>query len=322
MGTVRRLADTGRVVDILEGFALIGIVIALGWFLARRGVLSESDQAVLARVTFTVGAPALLFLIVSRADLRIVLSAQLIPTAIGVLVAVLVYVVIARLWWRRSLAHLVVGSMAASYVNANNLGLPIAVYVLGDGTLVTSMLLLQLLLLQPVWLACLDIAQARAGGRAVRPLGLLVSPVRNPLTMAAVLGLVVNVATWRLPDVVIAPLDLVGGIAIPAMLLAFGISLHAGPRVGAAGTRAELGLISVVKLLLMPLVTWLCATFLLDLDARTVLAATVIAALPTANNVFVFAVRYRQNVALARDANALTTILALPIILLLAAVLS
>lgn len=50
----------------------------------------------------------------------------------------------------------VIGTLCSMYVNAGNLGLPIATYVLGDAALVAPVLLLQLLLLQPVAMAVLD----------------------------------------------------------------------------------------------------------------------------------------------------------------------
>lgn len=309
-------------ISILEGFALISVIIAVGWLLAHLRVLTADDQAVLARVTFTAGAPALLFLLVSRADLGIVLNTQLLATLAGVVAAALAYVLIARFWLRRPVAHLVIGSMAASYVNANNLGLPIAVYVLGDGTLVTSMLLLQLLFLQPSWLAVLDVAQARRDGRRVGLGRIVSSPVRNPLTVASLAGLIVNATNVELPSMVLNPLEVIGGLAIPAMLIAFGVSLRFGPAPGAQGTRIELALITGIKLMLMPAVTWLTAAYLLDLDTTTTLAATVIAALPSAQNVFGLAVVYRQNVDLARDAAVITTLLSLPAIVLIAALLS
>lgn len=218
-------------------------------------MLTMADRALLARLTFTVGAPSLVFLLVSRADLEVVLSTQLLATLAGVVVAVALYAVVARLWLRRPVAHLVIGSMGASYVNANNLGLPIAVYVLGDGTLVTSMLLLQLLLLQPGWLAVLDVAQGRRDRRPIALARTLSTPLRNPLTVAAVAGLLVNVTGLALPRFVVNPLELIGGLAIPSMLIAFGVSLRSGPLPGARGTRRELTLIATIKLALMPAVT-------------------------------------------------------------------
>lgn len=308
--------------SVLEGFAVIGLIIGVGWFLAHIKVMSLADRDVLARVTFNAGAPALLFLLISRADLTIVLNTQLFATITGVLVAIAGYLLIARLVLRRPVAHLVIGSMAASYVNANNLGLPIAVYVLGDGTLVMSMLLLQLLVLQPGWLAVLDIAQARREGRRVGVTRIVTSPIRNPLTVASLIGLIVNATNVDVPQTLLNPLEVLGGLAIPAMLIAFGVSLRFSPKPGADGTATELVLISTIKLILMPLVTWVAAAFLFDLDATTTLAAVVIAALPTAQNVFGFAVVYRQNIDLARDSTLITTIFSLPVILLIAALLS
>jgi predicted permease len=49
---------------------------------------------------------------------------------------------------------------------------------------------------------------------------------------------------------------------------------------------------------------------------------TVIAALPTAQNVFTVAVRYGTGVVLARDSIFITTILAVPALVLIAALLT
>ena len=53
-----------------------------------------------------------------------------------------------------------IGALCATYVNAGNLGLPIAAYVLGDVALVAPTLLLQMLVMQPIALAVLDHATA------------------------------------------------------------------------------------------------------------------------------------------------------------------
>ena len=56
--------------------------------------------------------------------------------------------------------------------------------------------------------------------------------------------------------------------------------------------------------------------------AHELLAVTVVAALPTAQNVFTFAVRYRQGEVLARDAIFVTTLGSVPVLLLIAGLLS
>lgn len=303
--------DTAPVGAVLQGFGLIGVVVAVGWFVAHTGMFGEAEQRMLAKLTFRIGSPALLFLVVSRAETTVLFSGFLIATASGVVLASGTYILLARLIWKRETTHLFMGGMTVSYVNANNLGLPIAAYVLGDASLAAPILLFQLLVLQPFWLAALDIS----GGQRESPLRMLGRPFANPLTVASLLGLAVGLADIRLPGFVIDPLELIAGIAIPCMLLAFGISLRLSPRPGSGGTGPELAVVVLAKLVLMPLFTALVGHYLLGLDHTELTAATVIAALPTAQNVFILAVTYGRAVRIARDGVFLTTVLAMPAML-------
>ena len=58
------------------------------------------------------------------------------------------------------------------------------------------------------------------------------------------------------------------------------------------------------------------------LTGEALLAAVVIAGLPTAQNVFTYAVRYDRGVVLARESVLVTTILSVPVVLVAAAVLA
>lgn len=70
-----------------------------------------------------------------------------------------------------------------------------------------------------------------------------------------------------------------------------------------------------LKTLAQPVVAYLVARYALGLPQPTVLACTVTAALPTAQNVFVYAVRYDRGVVLARDAVLLSTVAAVPVLI-------
>ena len=48
---------------VLQGFWLIGAVVAVGWLLAHTRLFGVTEQRMLARLTFWVGSPALLFLV-------------------------------------------------------------------------------------------------------------------------------------------------------------------------------------------------------------------------------------------------------------------
>lgn len=305
-------------VAVLEGFATIGVVIAVGFALAHLRILDASAAEILSRVAFYVASPALVLTLMSRTDVSHVLSRQLVATMAGVAVPVLVYAACARLVWRRGLGDAVIGAFASAYVNAGNLGLPVAAYVLGDATYVVPTLLLQLCVLTPIGLALLD-HDARASGVSWR--SVLVQPLLNPLTLSMLLGLVLSLTGTRLPGAVEAPLELIGAMAVPSMLVAYGVALRLGGGFGAGGAHGEIALAATLQLVVQPAVATLVAAYLLGLEGNALLAVAVVSALPTAQNVFTHASRYQRGVVLARDTILVTTVLCLPVMLVVAAVL-
>lgn len=117
---------------VLHGFTVIGIVIGVGFVLAHIDVLGSVSQLMLTRLTFFVATPCLLFTLLLRADLHRVFSSGLLVALVSVIVSGGAYIALARLVFHRSGPETVIGTLSASYVNAGNLGLPIAVYVLGS----------------------------------------------------------------------------------------------------------------------------------------------------------------------------------------------
>jgi malonate transporter len=279
----------------------------------------------LTTLTFYVAAPALMLTVLAGADISRVFSANLIASIGGIAISAATYVCLARLVWRRSVGDTVIGAFASCYVNAANLGLPIAAYVLHDASFVLPMLITQLVLLQPLGLAVLDVVSRPSSpeeGPARRWLLRLSQPLGNPLLIGSLIGLLLAVLHVRLPAALHDPLALVGGMAVPAMLLAYGVSLRTGPLPGAGESPVQIAVIVALKLVLQPLAAYLLARYVLGLQQLEVLAVTVVAALPTAQNVFTFAVRYRQAEVLARDAIFVTTLGSIAVLLLIAGLLS
>ena len=299
---------------MLTGFAIIAVVIAVGYIVGRTGLLGDAAPRVLSRLVFFVLAPCLLFTVLADADVHTLFSLSLGVAAIAAFASAGLFVVVALIL-RRGLADTVIGALSSGYVNANNIGIPVAVYVLGDPALSAPVILLQLLVLAPIALTLLDIATTGSAsiGR------ILMQPIRNPLIIASALGVVVSAFDLSLPAVAIEPFRIIGAAAVPVVLLGFGISLH-GRRPLAAGTgRAEVLTAVAIKLIVMPLVAWGVAT-VLGLEGDLLRAAVVLAALPSAQNVFNYAQRYGAGEVIARDAVLISTFGSLPVVLLIALV--
>jgi predicted permease len=303
---------------VLTGFVVVASLVLVGYVLGRTGVLGPAGQGVVSRLVFFVGSPALLVQTLADADVHVLFSGQLLVTSSGVVASVVVWVLIARYRLRLSREDLVIGGLASSFVNAANIGLPVAAYVLQDLTAVLPAMLLQMVVLSPVALGILDVSRHQGDGSRAASVKKLLTPLANPVLIASAVGIVLSVTGWTLPTALAQPLDLLAGFAIPGALVAFGISLHG--RSLAGWRRPEVLVASALKAFVQPVVTYLAAR-LLGLDDAAVFAATVVAALPTAQNVFTYAVRYGVGRDLARDTVLVTTVLVAPVLLLISVLL-
>ncbi|MBD3923599.1 AEC family transporter [Nocardioides cavernae] len=300
---------------LLIGFTTILVVIAAGAALAHVGVLDRRSQRTLGEIAFFVASPALMVVTISQVHLETA-AANLVASTVSLGACFVAYVVIARLRWGLDTGSLLLGALSSSYVNAGNLGIAIAAYVVGDITVVVPTLLVQMLLVQPAALIMLDRITGRGEGvgPAFRRL------VTNPLTISAVVGLVLATTGWRLPAALLSPLEMLAGAAIPLMLMSYGAALRLSPPIGRAGHNGEVVLATVLKMAVMPLVAWLVG-LALGLDDRVLLGVVITAALPTAQNIFLHATRYRVGEDVSRETILVTTLASLPVALLVAVLL-
>jgi len=297
---------------VVEGFAALVAVIAVGWVVGRVGILGPEAAGVLSRLSFYVATPALLLLTLADADPAVLVSAALVGTAGSAVLSALLYIGVARWRWRLPAAELTAGGLASSYVNAGNLGVPISVYVLGDASFVAPVLLFQVLVMAPVGLAVL------AGSRTTehRPARwrMLTQPLRTPVVVGCGLGVLLAATGIELPTLVLEPVHLVAALAVPAALLAYGMSLHGAPRPASGEGSGQVWLAVALTTVGQPALAFALGRWVAGLEGVGLLAVTVTSALPTAQNVFVYASAYDRGTVLARDAILLSTVLSVPVL--------
>lgn len=295
---------------VLAGFFVVWSIILVGMFVGRRGILGDNARQVLSGLTFFVASPALLFETLSKARLQDVFAAPLLVAAAGATATAAIFFVIVKFLLKRSLPESLMSSMSASLANSANLGIPIAVYVLGDASHVAPLLIFQLAFFTPLFLMALD---ATTSAHRTTPLRFILMILKNPIIVGSALGLVVAGTGWQVPDLILEPIHLIGGAAIPAMLMAFGMSLNGSrPLQAAAGRRLDTLLASAFKLVVHPAIAYVFARFVLGMEGQALFAVVVTSSLPTAQNVFVAASRYRTGVTVAKDTVLITTVVAVP----------
>lgn len=297
--------------DTLTGFVVVGVAIAVGYLLGRIDLLGPHARHVLSRLTFFVLSPFLLFVVLAQADVHTLFSSLLPVSAIAAVAVFVVYALVARFVWRRSVAETLIGTLAAGQVNSNNIGIPLSLYLLGSAAYPAPVILLQLIVFTPVTMA---IFEAVTTGQR-RPIPILTRTVTNPIVVGSVLGVLVAISGWELPAMIIDPAQLIANACVPVLLISYGISLYGQRVLGASGRRRDILLASSLKLVVMPLVAWAVATWMFHLPAHDVLVVTVLAALPTAQNVFNYAQRFDIGETIARDSVFLTTVGCVPVLL-------
>jgi len=298
--------------DVIQSLCAIAVIMVVGWVARRAGALGPQASGVLADVVYWIASPALLFSTISTTDIASVLGAPLAVAAASGVATALTFALIAGPLLRASRPNVILGAMSSSLNNAAYIGIPIAVYVLGSASHGVPIMVFQLGFFTPLFFVLADLA---GSGRRPTVGGVVRSVVTNPMVIAAFLGFVCAWLHLPVPQLLAVAADVTGQAAPPMVLIAFGASL-----VGQHFTiRSPLGhlvaLSSTFKLVVEPALA--CGVgYLLGLRGVDLMAVTVMAGLPTAQNAFVASSRAHAGEEIAQGTVLITTLASLPMTLL------
>lgn len=306
---------------MMAAFEPIWILTAAGYFARRRGILSDSAVSVLGEFVFRFAIPAALFLALAKMRWSALTGRPL--AAFGASTALVIGIgwYGAGRWFGRQPGERAIWAMTGGYVNSANLGIPIAMQLLGSISFLVEVVLLQVLVVTPIIVIALDRHNAANGRIGFQRIATL--PGRNPVILASALGAVASLTGLHAPSALQTALTLLSSAAVPTALIALGASLSGRSMTGGRGeerdarTRprepgfAEILVIAALKLVTQPVMAYAIGAFALRLSHPQLLAVVVCAGLPTAQNTFIFAQRYGVGEALASRSVLLTTALSM-----------
>jgi predicted permease len=288
------------------------LILALGAALTASGFLSGAFSAALNRVVYWVALPALIIAKLSSARF----SGESLPVLLGVFTAAtLLTALLAAVGCRflgvsrRDSGTLVQGAFRG---NLAYIAIPILAYSFSDLPRAeqASALSLSFVVLGPVMvlyniLAVYFLQRSDADGARIGARLLFGRMAKNPLILAALLGLLLNPLTGPLPVPLNRTLETLGQLAIPGALLCIGSSLS---RLNLQGNKTAIVATSLIKVAAVPVfVALLAMPFSLgEIELRLLL---IFAAAPTAAASHVMAVEMGGNEDLAAGTIAVSTLL-------------
>ena len=201
------------------------VLVALGYFLRRKGIIQESFVTAGTKIGFQAALPALLFQQVAQADLTTVFNPWLIVFAIcAILATVLLLCLLIPLFVKGNPQR---GAMIQGIYRGNFaiLGVPLAINMFGEaGAAPTSLLLpFTIPLYNLLAVIILTLFEPREGPRnRVDGKKILKGIVTNPLIIGILLGLPFSLLHVHLPEIAERSLTGISSLATPLALICLG----------------------------------------------------------------------------------------------------
>lgn len=304
--SIGRSCIVGSVLEIVT--PVFGIVL-IGWLTARAGVFGKGAIDGIVDFVFTIAIPLLLFRTLATAGLpddipwRVLLSYYL-----GTYAVFALGMAVAGIVLRKGLSEQGAFAGSGCFSNLVLLGIPIVLAVFGEAASVPLFLVIGVhnAVLLPLLVIVLGMGQNRAGALFGGLRETLLGLMRNPLVIGLVGGVVYGRVGPPLPGPIDEIIRMLGGAGAPVALFALGGTLA---RYRISGYFGEALIICALKLVVQPLVIWLLATRVFELDPVWAGAITLLAAMPTGVNVFIFTSKYGAGTATAGTTIVLSTAL-------------
>ena len=287
---------------------LFGLIV-IGFVSARLTKRPLEQMGWLNFFIIYIALPALFFKLLAKTPVEELASWAFISTNIGVTFAIFLFTLgLGLLSSKGRLPDATMQGLAAAYGNIGYMGPALAILAFGEKAAVPVALIFcfENVLHFVNAPALMAISGARQGSLGALVVGVIRSVLLHPFIIATVVG--VAAAFWSVspPAPIESLISYLAQAAAPCALFAMGVTLALRPL---NRVPLELGYIVPIKLILHPLLMYLALSYVGSFDPIWVFTAVLMAALPTATNVFVIGQQYGVWVERVSATILVTTIL-------------
>ena len=290
-------------------FATVGVGYGFGYI----GLLNKHVGDNLSTFCITVLIPVLIFRTLATSDLGGLSPWALWGTYYTALMitAVLGGYMVRKVFGREARAACI-GGFSASFSNTSLIGIPLVTSAFGQEALVPLSLIISIHAptVTLVFVLAMERAVVVDGYQEARPFkhvmqSLFKTLITSPLVVAILLGVGWNFSGFELPvllDGILLPL---ASAASPVALFSVGMTLL---NYGVRGNVGIGGVLSLLKIVLMPAIVLVLAAYVFVLSPLWVAVATLAAACPTGVVAYLYASQFGTGHAMSANSISLTTI--------------
>lgn len=282
------------------------ILVALGWFLKRRGIMNDCTEDFLNGLAYYLLLPAMIFLSIYKAEFREIFSVKIIAGLyIAAFIVFIIAVLSAQLLEKKKRGGFV---LPCFRTNIAYIGFPIIMNAYGATALaeigvITGFLAPVLIILSIIYL---NLEYKRSG---VKSGNILMFIVKDPLVISSVLGIVFSYLKIPLPKFAVNTIDMLSMMGSPLILIAVG----AGLKIAAIKKdRVPISVAVVFKLAIQPLLAFLLFKYLIVLSNPMHFKVAVMTfAFPSALSTYIMVKQYKSDAEMTAAIIMATTLLSI-----------
>ena len=276
----------------------LAIIALLGFISVKVKFLSKSQIDVLSTICFNLLIPLFLFKTTYQTDL----SAQVsLPWFGAFYIPVVSYFLVIYLFCKmnnKNNAKSALQALTASYSNTVLIAIPIITFYLSEQSAGRAFVLIAFH--SAILFSLTEIFVNNTGYKT------LLKTLKNPIVLSILAGLSCNVLNIPIPNLILEPMSKLSQSAIALALFGLGASMYFLP---IKGNRLSATGFALAKLFILPLLTYLLASYCLPLNSEQIFIAVLLVASPTGVGAYIMAKKYQQSEQTAASTVVISTLL-------------
>ena len=296
---------SSMLLEVISITAPIFIVIAIGFLIKKKNIISKDGVGLLNKLAYNIGLPSLIFLSITNYNLSDIFNVQIVKViyltyAVLILLTILINFVIRRSG--KTKGAIIVASFRC---NMAFVGFPIILAAYGNLALAKASLVVAFLVPINIMATIIIFKFYNRREEGIGIGGLLLSFVKDPMIIGVALGILFSYFRIPVPEVLHSSLDIISAMTVAIALLSIGASFRF------VHLKNDFKMVSYTgfnKLILLPALVFIFSTFVFKVETFDRNVMVILFATPLAVAAYIMAKELRSNYQMLASALILTTI--------------